>query len=45
MAGIPNTAVSPKKVWTAPELKKTSIEMITAYGGHGGSSDGFYSRS
>jgi len=31
MAGIPNTTVSPKKKWIAPELKKISIEMITAH--------------
>lgn len=25
-------SVTSKKVWTAPELKKTSIELITASG-------------
>jgi hypothetical protein len=35
MAGIPKTTVNQKKVWTAPKLKKTSIETITAAGGSG----------
>lgn len=35
MAGFPKTTVNLKKVWTAPKLKKTSIEMITAAGGTG----------
>lgn len=36
--------VETKKNWAAPELKKTSIEQITANHQNGSGSDGYFNR-
>lgn len=44
MAGILKTTSKAKKVWTAPDLKKTGIELITA-NAPGASNDGMPAKS
>jgi uncharacterized Fe-S cluster protein YjdI len=39
------TKAEPKKEWVAPELKKTSIEQITAHGPSGSLDGGGNSKS
>ena len=45
MAGILKTTLKAKKVWTAPDMKKTSIEQITANTGTGATNDGHPGKS
>jgi hypothetical protein len=45
MTAVSSSVVKAKKVWTAPSLKKTSIELITANANPGGSNDGHPAKS